>query len=244
MTVVNAEIVAPPKSLLCIGHSHVSCVARAAAVEGIPLRSFNFWDLPGAIDREGGRPSFCEAISEALAHHVGPVFSLIGGASHTVMGMLVHPRRFDFVLSDEPDLPLDPMAEILPALAVRRAIELLAEEYLVLMAQVRQLCPGSMYHIEPPPPYADAARMYADVPWIMFPDHCQEISPASLRYKLWRMHSQVLADWCLQAGVEWLAAPSLSMDDSGFMLAPYYGDGAHANEVYGALVLHQMMERV
>lgn len=237
MTVLNASSLKP---LLCIGHSHVSCVARAAAIDGVSLRSFNFWDLPEAINRERGHPTFCTSICDALMQHDGPVFSLVGGASHVVMGMLVHPRRFDFVLPQEPDLPLDPTAEILPALAVRRVIESLAQEYLMLMDEVRRLCTGPMYHMEPPPPYRDATRMHADIPWGMFPDRCQEISPAPLRYKLWRMHSQVLAAWCHGAGVGLVAAPPTSMDDSGFMLATYYGDGAHANEAYGSLLLQQM----
>jgi hypothetical protein len=229
--------------LLCIGHSHVACVARAAAAEGVPLRAFNFWELPGAIRQDGARPVFAAAILDALASHEGPVFSLIGGAAHVVMGMLVHPRRFDFVLPAEPDLPLDPAAEILPAQAVRQTIEALADEYLALMEELGRCCRGPMHHVEPPPPYADSARMHQDVPWGMFPDRCREVSPPALRYKLWRVHSQVLRGWCLRTGAHWVPAPAASMDDAGFMLAPFYGDGAHADIAYGALVLQQMRER-
>lgn len=228
--------------LLCIGHSHLACVTRAAVTAGVPLRAFNFWDLPGAIVNDGGQPRFAEDIREALIGHAGPVFSFVGGGAHVVLGMLVHPRRFDFVLPDEPDLALDPAAEVLPATAVRRILESMTDEYLTLMGEVRRLASGAMFHIEPPPPSADALRMHADVPWVMFPDRCREISPAALRYKLWRLHSQILRAWCSGNGVTFVEAPAGTSDADGFMLDDYYGDGAHANDAYGELVLAQMRQ--
>jgi hypothetical protein len=228
--------------LLCIGHSHVACVARAAEFAGTPLQALNFWEMPGAILHNDGLPRFSATLEQQLKQHKGPVFSLIGGAAHGVLGMLVHQRRFDFVLAAEPTLPLDPAAEVLPALAVRRVLESLMVDYLALMSAVRQLCAGPLFHIEPPPPFADAQRMHADIPWAMYPGMRQEISPAHFRYKLWRMHSQILIDWCLASGATWAAHPRESVDESGFMRESYYGDGAHANTAYGELVLEQMRQ--
>jgi hypothetical protein len=232
----------PSRPLLCIGHSHVACVARAAQAAAYPLRALNFWELPGAIRQDGGEPRFDAAIERQLREHDGPVFSMIGGAAHVVLGLLVHPRRFDFVLPAEPALSLDPAAELIPSLAMQRILESQMSEYLALMSLVRGLCTGRMFHVEPPPPCADAERMQAEVPWEMFPDRCREISPASLRYKLWRLHSQILSGWCADAGLDLLPAPSGTMDADGFMREPYYGDGVHANESYGALVLEQMRQ--
>lgn len=231
-----------PAPMLCIGHSHVACVARAAAAAETPLQSFNFWNLPDAISRDGGQPRFAAAIDDALARHAGAVFSFVGGGAHVVLGMLVHPKRFDFVLPNEPDLPIDPAAEILPATAVRRILESMMEEYLALMDEIRRLANGPMFHVEPPPPSADGQRMYADVPWVMFPDGCREISPAPLRYKLWRLHSQILQAWCINRGVAFVNAPSQASDATGFMRDDYYADGAHANNAYGELVLAQMRQ--
>lgn len=228
--------------MLCIGHSHLASVARAATAAGEALRVFNFWDLPGAIIRDEAGPKFARSISDALAQHAGPVFSFVGGGAHVVLGMLVHPRRFDFVLPSEPELPLDPRAEILPAMAVRQILESMMAEYLALMNEVLQVSGGPMFHIEPPPPSADSQRMYADVPWVMFPDRCQEVAPAHSRYKLWRLHSQILERWCTAAGVTFLKAPQQAIDAAGFMRDSYYGDGAHANTTYGELVLAQMRQ--
>lgn len=228
--------------MLCIGHSHVACVARAAAATGAPLQALNFWEMPGAIERDDGPPHFTAALQQQLRRHEGPVFSLIGGAVHGVIGMLVHPRRFDFVLPWEPELPLDPAAEVLPALAVRGMLEALMTEYLALMVELRKLCRGPMFHLEAPPPYADAQRMHADIPWALYPGMCQEISPAPMRCKLWRLHSRIVSDWCAAAGVTFVACPAPAVDADGFLGEPYYGDGAHANEAYGELVLDQMRQ--
>lgn len=232
------------RPILCIGHSHVASVAQAAGVLGIPLRALNFWEMPGAIVPENGVPRLSLQVEQQLREHPGPVFSMIGGAAHGVLGMLVHPRRFDFVLPTQPSLPLDPAAEVLPALAVRRVLESVTAEYLALMSQVRRLCAGQMCHIESPPPYADAGRMHADMPWGMYPGMCHEISPAAFRYKLWRLHSQIVSEWCRGAGALFLPCPPETMDESGFMREPYYGDGAHANLAYGELVLEQMRRLV
>jgi hypothetical protein len=82
--------------------------------------------------------------------------------------------------------------------------------------------------------------MHADVPWGMYPGMCQEISPAPFRYKLWRLHSQIVGEWCDGAAVAFVTSPPASIDEAGFMREPYYGDGAHANAAYGELVLEQM----
>lgn len=243
MAEVSPSASARSEPLLCIGHSHLACVARAAHASGFPLRALNFWDMPDALTRAGESARFSPSLTQILQQHPGPVFSLIGGAVHGVVGMLVHPRRFDFVLPWEPDLPLDPAAELLPALAVHEMLATLMAEYLALMSQLRGVCDGPLFHIESPPPYADAARMHADIPWGMYPGMRQEISPASTRYKLWRLHSRIVSSWCETSGVTFLARPEDSVDADGFMRESYYGDGAHANDAYGALVLEQMRRR-
>jgi hypothetical protein len=226
--------------LLCIGHSHVACVARAAEATGTSLQALNFWEMPGAILHENGTSQLSALLEQQLRKHTGPVFSMIGGAAHGVLGMLVHPRRFDFVLPAEPALPLDPAAEVLPALAVRRVLESLMVDYLAMMSQVHRPCVGRLFHLESPPPFADAQRMQADIPWGMYPGMCHEISPAHFRYKLWRLHSQIVSDWCAGAGATFVPCPPQSVDGNGFMRESYHGDGAHANAAYGELVLEQM----
>jgi len=232
----------PSRPLLCIGHSHVACVALAAEAAAHPVHALNFWRMPGAIRQESGGPRFDIATERRLREHDGPVFSMVGGAAHVVLGFLVHPRRFDFVLPAEPELPLDQAAEVIPALAVQRILESQMGEALALMSLVRGLCRGRMFQVEPPPPCAAPERISADIPWDLYPDRCREVSPGSLRYKLWRLHSQILSDWCAGTGVDLLPVPAGTTDAEGFLREPYSGDGVHGNERYGALVLDQLRQ--
>lgn len=229
--------------LLCIGHSHLACVAQAAADTGFPLEALNFWEMPGAIEKVDGKPWLSDALRSRLREYAGPVFSMIGGGAHAVIGTLVHPRRFDFVLPWAPQLPVDPASEILPAQAMRGVLEARMAEYLALMAEVRDLCHGPMFQIEPPPPSADMQRMQADTPWDMYPGMCREIAPVHTRYKLWRMHSRIVEDWCHGADVTFVACPAEAMDADGFLRDAYYGDGVHCNAAYGELVLEQMRQQ-
>ncbi len=120
--------------LLFIGHSHVAAVQMAAKALGRnDIVTLNFWDLQdGIID---GRLS--DDIAERIANHEGPVCSMIAGNGPIIIGALVHPRKFDFVLPSRPDMPLDADAEILPSGMVMRKLEEIAEPYISLMGQVR-----------------------------------------------------------------------------------------------------------
>ena len=50
-------------------------------------------------------------------------FLSVDGNAHTVFALVKHPRPFDFVLSEEPGLPLDGEAEIVPEAFVRAALD-------------------------------------------------------------------------------------------------------------------------
>jgi hypothetical protein len=230
----------PSGTLLCIGHSHVACVANAAELAGVPLQALNFWSMPGAISKCGDQFELSDTLVRQLEQHNGPVFSMLGGSAHGVLGLLVHPRRFDFVLPAQPTLPLDAAAELLPLAVVRSVLESLMVDYLGLMAKIHTFCQGRLFQLEPPPPYANGQRMMESIPWSMYPGMVHEISPAYFRYKLWRLHSQIVMDWCAQNDAEFVPCPPESIDQQGFLREPYYGDGAHAGTAYGALVLEQM----
>jgi hypothetical protein len=228
--------------MLCIGHSHITCVASAAKLSGVALEAFNFWGTPGAIQHHRGLQVLSDALADQLALHEGTMFSMVGGSAFGILGLLVHPRPFDFVLPESPGLFLDNSAELLPASLVRRLLEALMVDHLSIMADIRGHCRGRLFHVEPPPPYADGLRMQEDIPWDMYPGMTRQVSPAVFRYKLWRMHSRILKDWCIGRDVGFVSCPPSAVDQDGFLASPFYSDGAHANEAYGALVLEQMRQ--
>lgn len=230
-------------TLACIGHSHVSCVAEAAIVDGVALESVNFWGIPGCTepaDSDGGL-RLAAKVTHWLDACPGVVFSFMGGAAHTVVGTLAFPRRIDFVLPEAPGLPLDPRAEVLPVRAVEAVLAERARPYLGLMEQVLAHSSHGMLHVEPPPPSADGERVFRDVPWAFYPAEMRrEVSPWPLRYKLWRLHSGILHRWCDAHAVGWIVCPPECQDEHGCLADRYYLDGAHANAAYGKLVLRQL----
>jgi hypothetical protein len=228
--------------MFCIGHSHVACVEKAAAEQGVPLTAINFWQALGALVRRNDRWKLTDQTRERIGEHAGPVFSLIGGSTHVVLGMLVHPRPWDFVLPGAEHLPLAPGTEVIPSDAVKQVMSGLMREYLEITLQVREVATGALFYMEPPPPSADVERM---VPHIMghaamIPGMRPEIAPAAFRYKLWRLQSSLLEAHCKEHGIGFVPRPGATADEQGFLYPDYFGDGSHGNTAYGALVLEQM----
>jgi len=224
--------------LVCIGHSHTENVAAAAAAAGIPLESINFWRFPAAMVRSGGAVDFAPEIRSRLS---APIFSLVGGAVHHDVGLFVHPRPYDFVLPESQDLPMTDNAELVPYAAVHAALRMRVEPYFEIMAAVRAATQGPMFHMESPPVYAGEA-VPNEPDWIAFYGADRQVAPAWLRYKLWRVHSMIVQDYCAEAGITYVPAPPEASDAQGFLLDKFYGTLAHANQDYGALVLRQMLE--
>src|SRR5262249_51540942 len=135
--------------LVCIGHSHCSSLPERAA--GIRLTVLNFWRLPDAVTWTAGSPSLRPDIAGQLR---APLISLMGGGAHTVPSLGVHPRPFDFILPEAPDLPLDQQAELLPYDAVRQRLEKDVAEFLRLGELVLAMVDGPVFHVDTPPPVA------------------------------------------------------------------------------------------
>jgi hypothetical protein len=226
--------------ILCIGHSHLFAVQRAATLEGESIVAYNFWQIPGAVTQHGDDIRFLDDIEHQLRSHPGPIFSLIGGSAHNVLGMLVHPRRFDVVLPARPDLPLDALAECLPYGAVRGMVEAEVTPFLSYMRRLRALSAGTICQLEPPPPSAEVSAAARDLLWGLTPHFMKEVSPAAMRWKLWRMQADIVQQFCVDNGFDYLACPGAAVDDGGYLRAAFDHDGAHANDEYGRLVLEQM----
>lgn len=235
-----------PNTLFVIGHSHLGCLQVGASSHDFKdLYALNFWDMPGAIEHDDGEARLAEEIVARVSHHRGKVFSMMGGSAHAVLGLLAHARRYDFVLPEQPELSLDPQAELVPALAIQQVLEAHMSDYLALMAQVYEHSGSNMVHVEPPPPSANVDRMVCNVHWALGTMDLQyEVSPLPLRYKLWCLQSRIFRDWCAERDVEFIRCPQGCLDEQGCLADDYYGDGAHANAAYGWQVLQQMRQRL
>ncbi len=237
---------------LILGHSHLAALqnayARGLAGAAPSGRAFapHFLYIGRAKDAPPDPKSppghVPPAAIAALAQFSGPaVVSCIAGNDHTVFGLLNHQRPFDFVLASEPDLPLSAEAEILPARLVRATLRARMSIAVQLLTAVRKLVPGVLIHLEPPPPVPSAEHIHAH-PGV-FAGKMAElgISPAPLRYKLWRLHSAILADLCGDLGITMLPAPRDTQDAHGMLLQEGWNpDPTHANAWYGARLLRDL----
>jgi len=69
-----------------------------------------------------------------------------------------------------------------------------------------------------------------------------EISPRHFRYKLWRLHSEIVADLCTELDIGFVPHPRQAGDDEGFQRPEFFRNASHTNSKYGALLLQQMQE--
>lgn len=222
---------------LLIGHSHTACIFAAAGLAGMSLSYCNFWFVPKPTLNEA-RTAFSPAIASLFAKRA--VFSAIGGSSHTNIGMVRHPTPFDFVLPTHGHLPLDEHATLIPFPVIADLIACQLREYFELLALVRATSHGSVYHFEAPPPLEDGDLVRATVPWDYFPAMTREVSPAPLRFKLWRLAMNQTAEFCTKHDIVFIARPDEAVDDRGYLRPEFHADATHANTRYGALVVAQM----
>jgi hypothetical protein len=233
--VVQRLAARPP--LVCIGHSHTENVVAAAETAGVALECFNFWRHQDGLIRSDDK---VELAAEIRSRLVAPVFSLVGGAVHHDIGLLVHPRPYDFSWPERPDLPFSEGAEIVPYEAVLAVMRARTQQYLQIMGAIRAATPGPVFHMQSPPIYAEEAVPANDPGWVAFFGQDRLIAPAWLRYKLWRVHSEIVRSYCDEIGIVFVPNPPESIDARGFMEARFHGTPAHANQAYGALILRQM----
>jgi hypothetical protein len=239
----------PRAPILAVGTSHLAAVQGAARQNGggarIAFAQLRDTRYRGALVRA---PDGAPSLSWRLAEDVGErsrelIVSLIGGNKHNILGLLNHPRPFDFVLPEEPDLPFTPGAECVPVDLVADSLAKRAANELDLLRLLRKATTVPMVHMESPPPNpsVDHIRRHPGV----FKDRIDElgVAPVHLRYKLWRVHSSVVRSACAEAGIGFVPVPREAMDAQSMLLEPAWADDpTHGSTWYGALVLKQILD--
>ena len=166
----------------------------------------------------------------------------LGGNGHVLLALARHPRPFDFILPERPELPRDEAAELLPYEFFLEALKPLMMPYVWQMVAFRQAIGESFLCVETPPPYGDDSYVATHLgDYVPNPDAI--VSRVS-RYKCWRAHSYLLRFFCRHNDVDFLPAPRESMDEEGFLKREFYGaDATHGNDRYGQLVVRQIEEK-
>ena len=227
-------------SVVAIGESHLAALARAYAsmAKTLPVRihfmRVDQQEYRPPLDKKGKlNPRIAEILANAKPKLI---LSCIGGNTHNVLGLVKHPRPFDVVLPEEPDLPLEDDAEIIPSDLIRETFrERLEKGPFIILRTLRRNFDVRIFHLEPPPPLP--RQHILRNPGSFFGARIQSlgVAPAALRYKLWRLHSAVLLSFCRDSGIEFVPVPAQTLDPEGMLVERAWGlDPTHGNEWFGA----------
>lgn len=237
--------------LFIIGHSHLAAIETAhrhRQLTGNGTLAATFLQLrrPGLRMNPDAAPDSPEAWSPAarkLYAEARPerVVSCIAGNSHTVLGLVEHPQRFDFVLDEAPDLPLDDSREILPCALVSALMTRQMQNGIKVMQAMRHLATVPVVHVDAPPPVASAEHILAHPDAFEAQLKAQGLTPAIIRLKLWRLQSALTRRLCQEHGFAFLPPPETALTAEGY-LAPqaWNPDPSHGNAWYGEQVLAQL----
>ena len=236
------------KRLLVIGNSHVEAVGQryqADLAEGrtpaMPIEVVNVLEPEFRPLLEGGVLN--AAVVARLDHpDNGLVVSMLGGNDHNVLGLVNHPIPFDFVLPERPDLPLTPGADPIPSRLVRDQLRR-RMEILSYLKVIRDHARQPMIHLESPPPIPDEdhIRRHPRIFRESIAEH--GVAPAVLRYKLWRVHSEIFREACEAADITFLPVPADMQDADGMMIPGAWNpDPTHGNLFYGARLIEQLVD--
>ena len=237
----------PMRKIFILGHSHITALAHGYKTapprpEMWPEMAFvplNEPQFQPAMQGEALNPAIAAQLHQAQA---GVHISLIGGNDHSAIAMLNHLHRFEVVLPEAPDLPVDPAAALLPAGLVLAALAQRIAPHLSLLAAYRAAAPGRLVHIESPPPVPSEAHI-REHPGV-FRDKIEAcgVSPALLRYKFWRLHSLLWREACARLGVEFMTVPMEMCDADGMLVeAAWNPDPTHGNALYGSAVIAKLL---
>lgn len=238
-----------------LGHSHIVALAKGAyaleaktaEIDGRPVcgRFRYLYDaayLPAFPDAAATtlNPAIVAALSETAFGEAGPQFLLLsmGGNEHNVVSMRQPTPRFDFILSGEPDAPLDPQAAIVPEAAIRETLRDYMSENMRVMREIRAASPLPLVLVEPPPPLPRAQVLAYPKEFFRTQFDQRGMSSDALRRKVWRVQIDMMRQASDDLAMPYVETPAEAFGPDG-LLAPWAcgQDASHANESYGEIMI-------
>lgn len=247
------------KNLFGIGHSHILSIRYAANnfldeldVNNLTLNTIWLGEKPytnylagsdnvGTVSAMFSNPLLNEI--KQLKPSKDIIFTSYGGNAHNILGLVQHPIPFDFLYAGIEGEAEDGV-EIVPSKLVEAALIEQGgfPETCWALRATRASFGGRIIQCESPPPiYDNNFLMEHSGPFrssfVKF-----GISQPILRYKLWRMHSDLVKRECDALEIEFLPAPKEFITLDGFLTASgLNNDTTHANSIYGGAVIKQLI---
>ena len=231
------------RKVVVLGHSHIVALSSSyeAAHPGAEMEFIGPHSAVFAPLLQHG------ALNPALAGHLRQAgadlhVAMFGGNEHAAMSLINHPQRFDLVLPEAPELPLQPGAELLPAGLVLAMLEAWIAPHVQALAAYRAVVAGRLVHVDAPPPVPSEAHIRQYPSSFDALIAARGVSPALVRYKFWRLHSRLWRAACARLGVEFITVPAQMCDAGGMLIeAAWNPDPTHGNALYGSAVIAKLL---
>lgn len=221
--------------VIFVGGSHTLSVIAAARIANVQVGAINLKHAAAFADdsEQALHPSIVEKLASKT------IVSLVGGNMHNELALVRHPRPFDFVLPLEPSLPVGD-GELIPAEALQSVLRKRMSRALSIVSLLKRHANGPMFHLESPPPIAEDDYIKNSIDKYFEKRGVAELGivSRSLRYKLWRLHSEIVRSECQRLQIEFVPCPEEAIVD-GFLRQDLRANATHANERYGAMLLAQ-----
>lgn len=151
-------------------------------------------------------------------------------------------EEFDFILPSRPDLPEIEGARLIPYAEIRAELRLHIRHVVLGLRAISETVSIPITYIEPPPPIEDDAHVgeYAP-PGLKLLCQAHGVTKASLRQKMFLLHSEIIREECERSGVEFFALPPELISETGYMRAEHVKDDAmHTNDAYGGVLVRAL----
>lgn len=238
------------RAVLVIGQSHIAAVRSAAKIrreadpERLRTRVIHTLEPQYAPELDGDRFSTAleGTIRDQIARHDPIIASASGGNAHNRFALIAHPRAFDFLLSAEDGPPIEPGAEPVTEALIRAALYDALGRDRMRLHEIRRIAGDVVVQLESPPPVADGGWIAAQADAYFQDQGVAQlgVAPAGLRYKIWRLHSQMVAEMCAELGLRFLPVPRETLDTQGYLRTEFAGDATHGNAAYGEAVIRAL----
>lgn len=240
------------------GHSHIVAIAKGSyelqhageTFAGEPFLGHFFYlfdaeFMPASTSGEEG-PRLNSAILEKI-EQTNPRFVLLalGGNEHNALSVVRLHRRFDFILSERPDLPLEPDADILPEAAVRELLRERMEDAFATARAFAETIRLPMVQMEPPPPLPTEQILAYPKEFFRHAVDPKKLSTERFRYKMWRIQANLYREFCEKNDLVYVPVPADLQDESGMLARQAWGqDATHANAHFGRRMIQELMLRL
>lgn len=255
------------KNIILVGHSHTNCIylemkesfsseflVRRIHMVNI-LNEIKSMEVPEEVSLSDLVIQKIEEIIETLPkkkkwysnnkeikHNIN-IIMLFGGNFHNIFGLIKAKPAFDFVHPKFSSLEFDKTAEIIPYNALRELFRSDLSVHEEIIKEIgKRFSELNIMHLSSPPPVFDGEKVMENLgSYFTIRHENPELVHKSLRFKLWKVYTEMAEQICDKYKVPFIHVPSEMLDeDEMFLKLEYFEDSTHANQKYANKLINNL----